>query len=274
MEDPQFSSEEEEGSISQDNDDDSRLPSGIDSEEDVIIVHKDVKKSHCLTTTTTTTTSTSTSTDIFGRPVVDADSYQKDNLLTVNDSREEEEEQEEGDIMLEEDDSRQDLEKIEKLEEETEDSEEFTPHQSPLVTEDSGSAATDRNFSMKIQHSKDSEEEANNGEHTNEDNNHEKTLSLESTSDTEVDSLKEERDFPGETLEKTVPENADTECDTDDDARAIVQKTTDIEEEEEEAAESEPEIIQRTYTASEAVSKEESQILIKCSQGFGFFVDR
>ena len=181
--------------------------------------------------------------------------------------------------MLEEDDSRQDLENIEKLEEETEDSEEFTPHQSPLVRESSENAATDKNFSMKIQHSKDSEdsedseEETNNGEHTIEDNNHEKTLSLESTSDTEVDSLKEERDFPGETLEKTVPENADTGCDTDDDARAIVQKTNDIEEEEE-AAESEPEIIQRTYTASEAVSKEESQILIKCSQGFGFFVDR
>ena len=51
MEDPQFSSEEEEGSISQENED-SNLPSGIDSEEDVIIVHKDVKKTHCLTTTT------------------------------------------------------------------------------------------------------------------------------------------------------------------------------------------------------------------------------
>ena len=42
MEEPQFSSEEDEGSISQDNDD-SNLPSGLDSEEDVIIVHKDVK---------------------------------------------------------------------------------------------------------------------------------------------------------------------------------------------------------------------------------------
>ena len=47
-----------------------------------------------------------------------------------------------------------------------------------------------------------------------------------------------------------------------------------VEEEREETTESEPEIIQRTDTASVAVSKEQSQILIKCSQGFGFFVDR
>ena len=52
------------------------------------------------------------------------------------------------------------------------------------------------------------------------------------------------------------------------------EKEEEKEEEEKEAAESEPEIIQRPDTASVAVSNEQSQILIKCSQGFGFFVDR
>ena len=61
-------------------------------------------------------------------------------------------------------------------------------------------------------------------------------------------------------------------CDID---AARVQKVNDAGvEEEEETTESEPEIIQRTHIDNVAVSKEQSQILIKCSQGFGFFVDR
>merc|ERR1719510_2091847 len=165
--------------------------------------------------------------------------------------------------MLEE--AQQDFEKIE--EEETEETEEFSPRQFPVFTEGSASGAADTDRSMERVNTRDSEEETNNGEQTNEDNNHEGKLSLESTSDTEADRLKEEGDFSTETTEKTVPENART-CDID----ARVQKTNDLEEEEEKVAESEPEItIQRTDTACEVVPKEESQILIKCSQGFGFF---
>ena len=81
--------------------------------------------------------------------------------------------------------------------------------------------------------------------------------------------MKDGGDFSTDNLEKTVAER-DPTCDIN----ARVQTNHIEEEEEEEAAESEPEIIQRTDTATEAVSKEESQILIKCSQGFGFFVDR
>ena len=76
--------------------DDSQPPSGIDSEEDVIIVHKDVKKSHCLT-------NTSSDTETCGRQA-EVDSYQEDNLLTVNDSREEEDEKEEEEEEKEEED--------------------------------------------------------------------------------------------------------------------------------------------------------------------------
>ena len=241
MADPQFSSEEEEGSISPDNDD-SNLPSGVDSEEDVIIVHKDVKKTHCLTSPSPTS-----HTEIFGRQT-DTDNYQEDNLLTVNDSREEEEED------------------FKKTGKEVEQSEEFSPQQLPVVTEALESEDTD--CSMGKQNSQRSEEETNNAEQTNEDDNHEGTLSPESTSDIEAESLKEGGDFSTESLEKTVPEKGPP-CDIE----ARVQTVHDVEEEKE-AAESEPEIIQRTHIANVAVSKEQSQILIKCSQGFGFFVDR
>ena len=252
MEDPQFSSEEEEGSISQENED-SNLPSGIDSEEDVIIVHKDVKKTHCLTTTT----SSSDHTEVFGRQA-DMDSYQDDNLLTVNDSKEEEEEEDARDIM--EDVEKQDLKEIE--EDRTEN---ISPQPVPIVTEGLQSEATD--CPMGIQNIQGSEEETDYGDHTDEDNNHEGKFSPESTSD-EAESLKDEGDFSTESLETTVAEEGPP-CDID----ARVQMTNDMEEEKE-AAESEPEIIQRPDTASVAVSNEQSQILIKCSQGFGFFVDR
>jgi len=79
LEDPQFSSEEEEGSISQDTHD--NVPYGIDSEEDVVIVHKDFKNSCGLNSATEVT--------------LDTGNFPFDNLHTVTDLKDEEDNVEE-----------------------------------------------------------------------------------------------------------------------------------------------------------------------------------